>query len=138
MNLYAQQELYLVVIIATILRRNAINCYVQNLFCEGNCIKTTVLPVMSKHAIPFSIRWKGKVSVSEILYRTFHIQTQYRFNTTCVHVKPLVVLLCFGWNGTVPYPSTGQDGFFHSSFSFHISIWLCLWAGLRKRDENTL
>ena len=122
MNLYAQQELYLVVIIATILRRNAINCYVQNLFCEGNCIKTTVLPVMSKQVIPFSISLKGKVSVCEILYRTFHIQTQYRFNTTCVHVKPLVVLLCFGWNGTVPYPSTGQDGFFHSSFSFHISL----------------
>ena len=26
-----------------------------NLFCEGNCIKTTVLPVMSKQVIPFSI-----------------------------------------------------------------------------------
>ena len=111
MNLYAQQELYLVVVIATILRRNAINCYVQNLFLRGKLYKNHSSSCYEQASNSlYGLKKGGKLAFVKF-YTVPFTSKRCIDSTQPVHVKPLVVLSCFGLNGTVPYLSTGQDGF---------------------------
>ena len=110
----------------------------QIFFCERNCTKTTVFPVMSKQVIPFSLQ-RGKVFAMKfytVPFTSEHCMIQQHN----MHLKPLVVLLCHGlkWDRPVSFYRTGRFlyFFFFFLFSCRYSI-VSLGRFVKERWGNT-